>query len=171
MDMDSTSETITKLQSKLAQAEAEVGKIKKAINLLCELDDKPAMYPETENISQVVVRLKGDEYHNMPQATAITEILERRKSANLAPVTVDEIYDDLIAGGFQFTKGKNEGIQKRGIAISMSKNRKFYRLPNEKWGIKTWYNIKDAKEDSNNEPVQNTQENKEDPENNADNEE
>jgi len=143
--MDEFEKAIVKLQKKLEPFEREASKIKKTINLLCELEDKPLLYPDIEVKSIKRTHLQGDEYHNMPQATAITEILERRKIANLAPVTIDEIYDDLIAGGFQFTKGKNQAIQKRGLAISMSKNRKFYKLPNEKWGIKSWYNIKDEK--------------------------
>ena len=147
--MDPTSETIGRLQIKLHQVEEEVNKIKKAINLLCEIDGKQAMYAETDGTSCTVVKLKGDEFHNIAQATAITEIMERRRNSNLAPVTIDEIYDDLIAGGFQFTKGKNEAIQKRGLAITMSKNRKFYKLPNDKWGIKSWYNIKDTKNELN----------------------
>jgi hypothetical protein len=136
---------IARLQAKLKPIEAEAAKLKEGINLICELEGMPPMYVEVKSKPVAQTQLRGDEYHNMPQATAITEILERRKSINLAPVTIDEIYDDLISGGFQFTKGKNEAIQKRGLAISMSKNRKFYKLPNEKWGIKSWYNIKDDK--------------------------
>lgn len=149
--MNNYNDAIRDLQDKLRPHEQEIKKIKTAINLLCELDGKPPMYTGLDSTPEISTQLQGDEYHNIPQATAITEILERRKAANLAPVTVDEIYDDLIAGGFEFTKGKNEAIQKRGIAISMSKNRKFYKLPNEKWGIKKWYNIKDTKKENENE--------------------
>ncbi len=137
---------IARLQKKLKPLEDEINEIKKGINVICKLDGKPPIYTDIEqNIQTINAQLRGDEYHNMPQATAITEILERRKAANLSPVTIDEIYDDLTAGGFQFTKGKNEAIQKRGIAIAMSKNRKFYKLPNEKWGIKSWYGIQENK--------------------------
>jgi DNA-directed RNA polymerase delta subunit len=139
---------IARLQKKLEPLEQEAIKIKKGINLLCELDGEPPLYAGIEDAPIIRTQLQGDEYHNMPQATAITEILERRKSVNLAPVTIDEIYEDLIAGGFQFMKGKNEAIQKRGLAIAMSKNRKFYKLPNEKWGIKSWYNIKETTQSS-----------------------
>ena len=136
---------IVRLQAKLKPIETEAAKLKEGINLICELEGMPPMYADIKSKPVAHSQLRGDEYHNMAQATAITEILERRKSVNLAPVTIDEIYDDLISGGFQFTKGKNEAIQKRGLAIAMSKNRKFYKLPNEKWGIKSWYNIKDEK--------------------------
>jgi len=142
---------IARLQAKLKPIEAEAAKLKQGINLICELEGMPPMYEDIKSKPVAHSQLRGDEYHNMPQATAITEILERRKSVNLAPVTIDEIYDDLISGGFQFTKGKNEAIQKRGLAIAMSKNRKFYKLPNEKWGIKSWYNIKDDKKAEENE--------------------
>jgi hypothetical protein len=150
MIMGYKEQTIIELQEKLSLVEQEANKIKRAVNLLCELDGKPPMYSDFDKMSEANTQLKGDEYHNMPQATAITAVMERRKSANIAPVTIEEIFGDLIAGGFQFTKGKNEGIQKRGLAISMSKNRKFYKLPNEKWGIKSWYNIKDTKETTHN---------------------
>ena len=142
---------IARLQAKLKPIEVEAAKLKEGINLICELEGMLPIYADIKSKTVAHSQLRGDEYHNMPQATAITEILERRRSANLAPVTIDEIYDDMISGGFQFTKGKNEAIQKRGLAIAMSKNRKFYKLPNEKWGIKSWYNIKDDKKAEENE--------------------
>ena len=147
--MDHKSKTIAELQEKLASIEREANKLKQTINLLYELDSKPPLYSDCDAASVANSPLKGDEYHNMPRATAITEILERRKAVNLTPVTIDEVYEDMIAGGFQFTKGKNEGIQKRGVAIAMSKNRKFYKLPNEKWGMKAWYNIPEQRGEAN----------------------
>ncbi len=152
--MDHKAKTIEELQRKLGQVEQEAGKIKRAINLLCELDNEPPKYVDLDEGSRVATQLQGDEYHNMPQATTITAILERRRSCKLGPATIDELYGEMIAGGFEFTKGKNEAIQKRGVAIAMSKNRKFYKLPNEKWGIKTWYGIKEAREEPNNGPSQ-----------------
>ena len=39
-------------------------------------------------------------------------------------------------------------MKKRGLAISMSKNQKFHRLPNDTWGLTEWYpGAKDTKKE------------------------
>lgn len=155
--MEDRTFSIADLQKKLADIETEGNKLKKTINYLCELSGAPPLYSDAdfELSHSTKVILKGDEYHGRPQATAVTEILESRKNRGLGPASLDELYDELIAGGHQF-KGKSDQIQKRGLAIALSKNTKFYRLPNEKWGLSEWYpNVRKQKVLNNlqNEPI------------------
>lgn len=139
--MDHREQTILDLQNKLRSVEAEAEKIKTTINYLCELSGEAPMYPAT-GMSQSMM-LRGDEYHGRPLATVVTDVLNRRKLLGMGPAEAAEIFDDLVAGGFE-SDAKTEPIAKRNLAISMSKNLKFYRLPNGKWGLREWY--PDAKE-------------------------
>jgi len=140
--MEHAIKTIADLEDKLSKIEAEAAKIKTTINCLCEITTQPIKYPDIRepDLSQ----LGGDEYHGDPLATAITKVLKRRKGLLLGPCTTDQIYADLIAGGYEFGN-KKETIAKRNLAISMAKNPKFYKLPNEKWGLKEWYPVREAK--------------------------
>lgn len=84
--------------------------------------------------------------YNNCLVTVVTEVLDKRKAAGQGAATLDEIYKELLADGCEFV-GKNEGIKKRGLVISMGKNQKFHRLPNETWGLTAWYpGVKESKE-------------------------
>ncbi len=144
--MKHAEQTIQDLESKLQEINAEARRIKTAINCLCEVMGKPPKYEETTKESHKISTIRPDKYYGQPQATAITEVLTKRGALDMGAATLDEIYDELAAGGFKFT-GKNEGIKKRGLAISMSKNPKFHRLPNDTWGLREWYpKAKESKE-------------------------
>lgn len=140
--MDQRSLTIEDLQKKLQVIEAEAQKIKTMINYFCELTGQPPMYATAEGSQSV--HLRGDEYHGKPLATAITEVLLRRKQLGRNPCTVEEIFADLVEGSFDFEK-KPDATAKKNVAISMGKNRKFYQLPNDKWGLREWYDLKDVR--------------------------
>jgi hypothetical protein len=128
--------TISDLEKRLWELETEARKIKITINCLCDVTGQTPKYPDIEKATSS--QLKGDEYHGRPLATVITDVLETRKSLQLGPATVDEIYNTMLDGGYRFT-AKTEAIAKRGLAISMSKNQKFHKLPNNKWGLTEWY--------------------------------
>jgi len=136
--MTHAEQTIADLEKRLKELEVEEQRLKTAINCLCEVMDKPHRYEETSQKAKKSTRTRPDEYYGRPQATVITEVLEKRKAAGFGATNLDELYDELTAGGCKFT-GKNEGIKKRGLAISMSKNPKFHKLPNNTWGLKSWY--------------------------------
>jgi len=140
--MKDIEQIVRPLEDKLLAAMAEVQKIKKLINGYYEVMGEPIKYPDVGQESVQGVAPRPDEYYGKPLATVITEVLQKRKQANLGSATLDELFSELISGGFKFA-GKNDGIQKRGLAISMSKNPKFHGLDNGTWGLKAWYNVKD----------------------------
>lgn len=146
--MKHAQQTIVDLEKRLTELAAEEHKIKSAINCLCEVMGEPPKYDEAVEKPSKTAGLRPDEYYGRPQATVVTEVLKKRLEAGLGSASLDEIFEQLVAGGHQFT-GKNDGIKKRGLAISMSKNPKFHRLPNDTWGLTKWYStIKESKESS-----------------------
>ena len=150
--MKHAEQTVADLEARLQELEAESRKIKSAINCLCDVMGLPPKYEDIEDKHNVPKVQRADEYYGKPLATVVTEVLDKRAKQELWAATLDEIYDQLVAGGFDFT-GKNDGIKKRGLAISMSKNRKFHHLPNDTWGLVSWYpTVKEAKE-TNKEPA------------------
>lgn len=143
--MKHAEQTIADLEERLEELNAESQKLKSAINCLCDVMGQPHKY-DLESKSDNIKNLRADEYYGRPLATVVTEVLEKRSIQELGAATLDEIYEQLVAGGFNFT-GKNDGIKKRGLAISMSKNQKFHKLPNDTWGLAKWYpDVKSKKE-------------------------
>jgi hypothetical protein len=143
--MKHTEQTIADLEARLAELQTESHKIKTAINCLCDVLGQPPRYEEVIEKSPKTNGIRSDAYYGRPLATVVTEVLEKRKALQLGAATIDDIYDELASGGYKF-KGKNEGIKKRGLSISMSKNPKFHKLPNDTWGLTEWYpNIREAK--------------------------
>jgi len=148
--MEHAQQTITDLEKRLEELDIEAQRIKTAINCLCEVMGQPRKYEEVENNTHKKTQTRPDEYYGRPLATVITEVFEKRRAVELGAATLDEIYNELIAGGCKFT-GKNDGIKKRGLAISMSKNPKFHHLlSNDTWGLTEWYpTVKESKETTN----------------------
>ena len=136
--MEHAQQTINDLEARLKDMDKESRKIKAAINCLYEVMGKPAKYKDIEEKQTSGGAPRPDEYHGRPLATVVTEVLDKRKSVGLGSISLDEIYNELMAGGFEFI-GKNDGIKKRGLAISMSKNPKFHKLSNETLGLTAWY--------------------------------
>lgn len=147
--MKHAEQTIADLENRLDELNAEARKIKSAINCLCDVMNKPPKYQDIDEESDKMAGQRPDEFYGRPLATVITDVLEKRQAAGQGAASLDEIYEQLVAGGYEFT-GKNDGIKKRGLAISMSKtSRKFHHLPNDTWGLKAWYpGARDAKKNA-----------------------
>jgi len=144
--MTHAEQTIADLENRLKELEFESLRIKTAINCLCEVMGQPRRYEETTSEQSQTTQTRSDQYYGRPLATVAAEVLEKRKETGLGAVTLEQIFTKLLRGGFKF-EGKNEGIQKRGLAISMSKNPKFHKLPNDTWGLTEWYpKAKEGKE-------------------------
>jgi DNA-directed RNA polymerase delta subunit len=112
-----------------------------AANQLCKLDNIPPLYELGKHDKEAVQdrTLQGDEYYGKPLATVITEILQKKKS----PAIIDEILARMKEGGYIFEV--KEPLL--AVSISMGKNKKFTKLPNEKWGLTDWYpNVKEKKQ-------------------------
>lgn len=144
--MKEIEQSVKPLEDKLQLALAEVKKLKNAINTYYEAMGQPIRYTDVGQENAQGAAPRPDAYYGRALATVTTEVLEKRKEAGAGAATLDQLFTELSNGGFKF-EGKNEGIQKRGLAISMSKNPKFHKLPNDTWGLTKWYpNVKDKKE-------------------------
>ena len=72
-------------------------------------------------------------------SSSVSRGLANHRRAELIAATVNEIYDGLIAGGYQFD-AKDALNAKRGLRISLTKNSStFYRVPNGRYGLLVWY--------------------------------
>ena len=137
--MEHIEKTIEELKGKVIEKERELNEAKKMANTFCQMFGKPPLYAIDEQPATVLAgQLHGDEYYGRPLATVITSILETRKIRGAGPATVREIYDQMIAGGYQF-ETKDDDNAMRGMRISMAKNPKFHKLPSGKWGLREWY--------------------------------
>ena len=144
--MKEIEQAVKPLEDKLQLALAEVKKLKNAINTYYEAMGQTIKYIDVGQEGVQGAAPRPDEYYGRPLATVTAEVLEKRKKAGIGAATLDQLFTELSHGGFKF-EGKNEGIQKRGLAISMSKNQKFHKLPNDTWGLTKWYpDVKDKKE-------------------------
>jgi len=75
----------------------------------------------------------------LPLAACVKRVLEQRDTCGLGPAAVEDIFGTLVRGGFDFTvvSGKGRHEQLRGLAITLSRNPKwFVRAPDGKWGLK-----------------------------------
>lgn len=123
--MKHAEQTIADLEAQLQEIQSKARKIKSAINCLCEVIGEPPKYKDIEEKPAKKASQRPDEYYGRPLATVITEALEQRKNAGQGSASLDEIFEELVAGGYEFA-GKNDGIKKRGLAIAVSKNTKFH---------------------------------------------
>lgn len=131
--------------AEIADLDRQSGEHKRTVNGLCRLLSRPPMFPETDPTSNAPLR--DDEFYGKPLATAVQEVLERRKRAGQGAATVADIYDSLVRGGFHFST-KNAENAKRNLYSSLQKNMKFHRLPNGSYGLTEWYpNVRKARDD------------------------
>lgn len=135
-----TRKTIEKAQEKLRGIEEEAAKIKRFINSAYELEGEPPIYLDVDERSRPATAItRKDQFYGRPLATVAREILEMRHAAGLGAASIDEIFEALKGGGFQF-EFKDEGVAKRGVGISLAKNTTvFHRLPNGYYGLAAWY--------------------------------
>lgn len=130
---------IQKIKDAVAAKERELRELKRAANTLCELEGVSLPYPDAEQESEAALaQIRPDTYYGRPLATAVREILEARKLEGLGAATVNEIYDVLKRGGFQFN-AKNDENAKRSLRINLTKNSAFHKVPSGAYGLTSWY--------------------------------
>lgn len=157
---DHIRQTIADLQKRLAEDEKKVLDSKRLINQLSDMAGIPKPYADNELAepgSGVSLTIRSDQFYGQPLASCIRDILEMRKALNQGPATINEIYDALVEGGFEFDT-KNDENAKRGLRISISKNTTtFHKLPrNGRIGLREWYpNVRSKKSQKDEESVEN----------------
>lgn len=84
--------------------------------------------------------MKTDQFYGQKIHTAMRQYLVMRKSANLGPATLPEIYKALCDGGLKF-ETENEDNRKANLRFLLRKNTSiFHRLPDKiHFGLAEWY--------------------------------
>ena len=135
-----TSIDIEVLKEDIANLEKEVVEKKRAVNTILTMMNESPIYDVERSAVQIPrATLSGHEYYMKPLATAVSDILAGTRH----PMTGEDIFEQLTAGGYEFAK---KGNPFKNTMISIGKNQKFHRLPNEKYGLRGWYPELDKKE-------------------------
>lgn len=143
---DHVQRTIGDLEAKLRRQEEDVLQTKRFINILCNEAGIDRMYDASDATSASLFSIRSDQFFGRPLATVIKEYFTMRRAGGKGAATVNEIYETLCLGGYGF-QAKNDDNAKRGVQISLSKNRDFMRIPNGAWGLSEWYpNARGVKE-------------------------
>jgi len=125
------------------------------VNSICKLAGRPQPYPQVQGLGAARLPavpgtvtppltkmvIKNDMFTGMGLATAAAAVLAMRfkEAGTTAPTSVDDLYETMLAGGFQFLS-KDAENQKRGLAVSLAKNTKtFRRVANGLFGLSEWY--------------------------------
>jgi hypothetical protein len=147
-DTDSHIErTIADMVAKIDEDLRPITERKKVVNQLCEFAGLPLRYTDVQGDgARGSLSLRRDQFHKKPLATAVREYLELRGRSDrggLGAATVNEIFDALIAGGYQ-PETTDEENAKRGLRIALTKNSvTFYRIAGgtagDSYGLLTWY--------------------------------
>lgn len=141
-------QTIAELESEIREMEDEIIQSKRMVNRLCAKAGRdPAFPPEQLKAQDATATMRTDLYYLQPLATAMKDVLVRRKASNQGPASVNTIYETLIKGGYKFETESEENA-KRGLRISLRKNADFHKLPAGDYGLTEWY--PKAKPDSGN---------------------
>jgi hypothetical protein len=134
---------INDLTIKLQNQINEVTETKRAINVLLRMVGKDPAWPdESPEQVRVSINIAPDQYYGRPLATCVQEFLEQRKKfTGKQAIDVAEILKALEQGGFDFkAQGWRENDRLRSLSISLAKNTKvFHRLPNQMFGLLSWY--------------------------------
>lgn len=142
------------LIAQIDELERKANAYKASVNVLCEKDGVPPIYPDDggggrrlngqDHQEPVGVRpaaMGPDTFHGKPQQTAVRELLAIRRAANptQGPAKPDEILAGLKAGGY-VVQAKSDEIALVGLrAMLRKRNTIFYKLPNGTWGLREWY--------------------------------
>jgi hypothetical protein len=136
--------TLAELQADIDARMTALAEDKRMVNRLAARIGLPPVYPDGEIEPQQASAVIGrDDFVGQPLMTAMRLYLEKRKLAmpQSAPATVNELYDGLLEGGYEFESKKEENA-KRIIRITLTKNSgTFYRV-GKAYGLVVWYGPK-----------------------------
>lgn len=135
-DLKKAIESLTNELQSVMEREAN---LKRTINELSILSGETAPYSDVGGGSVAgVVRVQSDQFFGKTLTAAIKEYLGMRRRA----ATAEEIYTVLKEGGFEFPG--DEKFQHRGVAVSLSKNRRdfVYIKSSNSYGLWDFYPAK-----------------------------
>ncbi len=139
-------DAIEEIVAEIGTMEAAVRDKKRTVNTLCGVAGREEMYTLDTPEAALPTRVRPDQFYGQPLASAVRTILEMRRQQNLGAATVNEVFDALTAGGYQFNT-KSDDVARQSLRNSLSKNTvTFHKLPNGRFGLLGWYpNVKPAK--------------------------
>jgi len=140
MDVETIRKAIPAMQSQVQELERQLLEKKRTVNGLCVAAGEPPTYADvdpTANSSNFGIQ--SDSYFGKPLAKAVRDVLERRKAVGLGAAPLNTIFDLMKFGGFRFD-ARNDKTARRSLAIALSKNPAFFRLPGgDSIGLSEWY--------------------------------
>ena len=137
---ESIAQTIALLQAQMKPIEEQLIAKKKLINDLCVAAGETPLYADVGSAAAPGnAPVRPDQYFGRPMATVAREILERRRSIGLGAIALNELFDSMKTGGFEFAT-KDETNAKTAVATTLGKNPAFIKVPNTgHWGLAEWY--------------------------------
>ncbi len=139
---------IDALEQRLADYERKANSLVEVINDLRKEDGQPPRGPfgggggdgsRGSAGGASITQIKPDTFYGKKLQTAVREYLEMRKLQNLGPATPREIYDAITLGGFKF-EAKDANTALVGMRALLRKRTAFFhRLPNNTYGLTSWY--------------------------------
>jgi hypothetical protein len=140
MNDDRVLAAISLFNEQIRDLQDQLQKKKRVVNELREQIGEPQEYQLSDSDDgRGGISVQTGEFFTKPLATVVTAILQKRRAAGMTgPALVDEIYPIMIQGGFVFD-AKNDANARRSLAISLSKNPKFVRLPSDHIALAEWY--------------------------------
>jgi len=134
---------ITLMERKVDEAERKVTELLGALNVLrseAGLPPRPGGGGGSNSgTDQVQTQIKPDTFFGKKQQTAIRSYLDMRRAQGLGPAKPREIYDALLAGGFEY-EAKTADIALVGMrALLRKRSETFVQLSNGSYGLVAWY--------------------------------
>jgi hypothetical protein len=143
-------EKIKGLEQQIAPIMGQITELRITVNSICKLVGRDPMFADVSAAAIAAgapaptaneLTIKNDLFVGKPLAGAAKTYLDMRykRAGESSPASVDEIHTALVAGGFEFPTRDIEN-QKRGLAVSLTKNSySFRRLNNGLYGLVEWY--------------------------------
>ncbi|RZJ05534.1 MAG: hypothetical protein EON89_03465 [Brevundimonas sp.] len=133
---------ISLLETKYRDGERSQAELRTMINYLRKeagLDAMPEGAVTGDQGAPGITEIRPDTFYGKKLQTAVREYLEMRKKQNMGPAKPREIYDAIVAGGFQF-EAQTADIALVGLRALLRKRTQFFhKLPNGTYGMTSWY--------------------------------
>lgn len=146
--IDQALEKIRGLEKEIEPITAQITELRITVNSICKLAGRDPVFADIGAPSSLgsppknsELTIKNDLFVGKPLAGAAKTYLDMRykRDGTSSPASVDEIHAALISGGYEFPTRDVEN-QKRGLAVSLTKNSySFRRLNNGLYGLVEWY--------------------------------
>src|SRR5262245_50158088 len=94
--------TIEDMVAQIRSLERQIAKKRSTVNDLCEHIGDPPMFEETASAAEANYGIHSGLYYTKPLATSARDVLQRRKSAGLDAMSLDDLYALMLKGGFKF---------------------------------------------------------------------